>query len=1119
MRRLILLFLLSSPFFLIAQGEANNWFFGNGAGLNFNTTSPTPISGSLYTYEGCSSFSDANGNLLFYSDGSTVWNKNHQPMPNGIGLKGHPSSTQSAMIIPKPLSTSEYYIFTVGARVGTEGEYGFNYYTVDMNRHGGLGDVISGPIDLSQGNSPNWTEKVAAVKGDECNTFWVVSCTKSTFYAYKVNSSGVITTPVVSNANFNTTDVRGYLKISPDGKKLASATFNPDYRNNSNQLILGNGKLHLYNFDDTTGKVSNGGIEIISNVQVDGAPYGVEFSPNSSKLYTSTFNGNSYKLFQFDLTNTNIVSTKTLIHSESAYRGALQLAPNGKIYVTIPPNYNNGTQFLEVINNPDELGINCDFQSDVINLGSGSAMQGLPPFIASLLLPIEITDGVTNQNINKSTIKKCVGDSFQLASQNIAGSPIYRWFFEGIPIANPYPTLNLGALDHSKSGIYYLEVETNDDCGFPVIYKGEITLQIYNPPTITALSPILQCDVDFDGFHQFNLKDLKDIEVLNGQNSAEFEVKYFRNQVDADNNTNAITGLYTNSTPFSTDVLIARIQNINNPICYKTASFNINVFESPNPPLISKFSTCDSNLTGNDTDGLELFDLTQKQAEILSQQVNPNNFTISYYTDSQLLNLITNPSAFPNSIRKQTIYIQIKNNLNSSCVKTTSFELEVFQLPTITSSITLKQCDEDGLADGFTDFNLNEANEYLTNQDSSLIVSYFLNYDNANANNSAINAFPFSNRTQTKVFARITNTNGCHRVAEIDLLVSSTSFPTNYLKTVVQCDDDAILDNKKQFNLSDYTNEFISLFPSGQNLEVSYYRNLTDTQLEQNKIDPSIPFLNELEYEQTLFVRVESKDNGECFGFGPYLKLVINPRPEFELLESDIYCQNLPPKKISITNPKGVYTYEWFNESGILISDLPATIIDKEGIYTVLATSSFGCKSFPHTIQYKPSVIASISLDNITIVDNTSTNSITINNYQELGIGDYEYVLDNEFGPYQDEPLFENVEAGVRTLYIRDKNSCGIASIEIPIIGNPGFMTPNGDGYNDTWQIQGIRLYPKSVIYIFDRFGKVIATISPTAIGWDGTYKGKQVDSGEYWFSVQLDNGRIIKGHFSLIKR
>ncbi|MCM2302951.1 MAG: T9SS type B sorting domain-containing protein, partial [Flavobacteriaceae bacterium] len=135
------------------------------------------------------------------------------------------------------------------------------------------------------------------------------------------------------------------------------------------------------------------------------------------------------------------------------------------------------------------------------------------------------------------------------------------------------------------------------------------------------------------------------------------------------------------------------------------------------------------------------------------------------------------------------------------------------------------------------------------------------------------------------------------------------------------------------------------------------------------------------------------------------------------------------------------------------------------------------------------------------------------------GIGDYEYALDNDFGPYQDEPYFEQVEAGVRTLFIRDKNNCGIASLEIPIIGNPGFLTPNGDGYNDTWQIQGIRLYPKSVIYIFDRFGKVIATISPTAIGWDGTYKGKQVDSGEYWFSAQLDNGRIIKGHFSLIRR
>ena len=102
-------------FFFIAinafsQGEANNWFFGKNAGLDFNTTTPTSISGNLSTNEGCASFSKSNGDLLFYTDGITVWNKNHNPMPNGQNLLGDPSSTQSAIIVPHPGNSDLFYV-------------------------------------------------------------------------------------------------------------------------------------------------------------------------------------------------------------------------------------------------------------------------------------------------------------------------------------------------------------------------------------------------------------------------------------------------------------------------------------------------------------------------------------------------------------------------------------------------------------------------------------------------------------------------------------------------------------------------------------------------------------------------------------------------------------------------------------------------------------------------------------------------------------------------------------------------------------------------------------------------------------------------------------------------
>lgn len=111
------LFFLSSFFILInsyAQKEANNWFFGGNAGLSFETGSPVPIAGGqLNTEEGCTSISTSDGDLLFYSNGVYVYNKNNQQMPNGYGLHGDQSSTQSGIIVPKPGDPNIYYIFTV----------------------------------------------------------------------------------------------------------------------------------------------------------------------------------------------------------------------------------------------------------------------------------------------------------------------------------------------------------------------------------------------------------------------------------------------------------------------------------------------------------------------------------------------------------------------------------------------------------------------------------------------------------------------------------------------------------------------------------------------------------------------------------------------------------------------------------------------------------------------------------------------------------------------------------------------------------------------------------------------------------------------------------------------
>ncbi len=196
------------------------------------------------------------------------------------------------------------------------------------------------------------------------------------------------------------------------------------------------------------------------------------------------------------------------------------------------------------------------------------------------------------------------------------------------------------------------------------------------------------------------------------------------------------------------------------------------------------------------------------------------------------------------------------------------------------------------------------------------------------------------------------------------------------------------------------------------------------------------------------------------------------------------------------------------------------------GTYTVIATSNFGCDSFPQTVAVSESIVADIGLDDITIIDDSTNNSIAINNQNNnLGIGDYEFALDDSFGIYQDDPFFEMVTSGVHTIYVRDKNGCGTTSIDVSVIGYPKFFTPNNDGINDTWQVDGVSqdFYATSLIYIYNRFGKILAKIDTTGEGWNGFFNGESLPATDYWFSVQLidknNNIREKRGHFSLIRR
>ncbi|XLS28054.1 T9SS type B sorting domain-containing protein [Flavobacteriaceae bacterium M23B6Z8] len=504
---LLLAFLAFGTIF--AQREASNWYFGRNAGLRFNGDgSVVPLlDGQLSTNEGCASISDKFGNLLFYTDGITIWDRTNGVMTNGTGLLGDPSSTQSALIVPKPDDNDIYYVFTVNALGGEVHDTtlleGLNYYIVDMSR-GANGEVVGRGNNGQPLLKPN-SEKITAVRSADCSSIWLISQFLDSFYAYEISAAGVNTTPVVSvtptlvplgGYRYNAI---GYMKASPDGTKIAVAHSTvSDVTDRSAP-----GKVVLYDFDSATGQVTN---ELEINVD-NRSPYGIEFSPNNEILYvTADFydSQGTYvdgRLYQYDLLAADISASRFQLGE--FVNGALQLAPDGKIY---------GSQFasgaLNVINDPNQRGAACNFVPGQQTLGGRFASFGLPPFIQSLFNEVIniLGDSGTNGNTD---LELCENESYTFTAPVISGAT-YRWTFEDA--ANNVTVLPAGSNSFSitsagvaDSGIYKVEIDRNDG-SCPV--EGFAFLTV-NPLPSVKNTLLTQCDLDeanpSDGITTINL--------------------------------------------------------------------------------------------------------------------------------------------------------------------------------------------------------------------------------------------------------------------------------------------------------------------------------------------------------------------------------------------------------------------------------------------------------------------------------------------------------------------------------------------------------------------------------------------------------------------------------------
>lgn len=421
---------------MLAQSPADWWYFGDSAGVHFQGGSPVAVfDGQMIAYEGCASISNSNGELLFYSNGVSVWNREHQIMPNGSGLIGDLSSSQSTVVAPWPGSSDRFILVTVRGCTADQNlydpsDYYFAYSVVDMSLDNGLGDIVDSLKNVILFDSS--AEQCAIVPHANGDDLWLIGreMFSPLFRAFHLSSNGIsgTTNSVLGNIGA----CPGYLMSNHKGDKLIAPIYSPLYN-----LLL--------NFNQLTGLIT------IQDT-IPTPSYGTHFSPNDSLLYLS-----KNFLFQYE------------VYAPSVYLSGVQLAPLGdgnlaiaegpdkKLYLA-KTNFSgtNEMRYLNRIDNPNVPGLGCGYMDSAVAIGIGIGLDGLPNFISPSVFKVNTI----------SASGSCVNDTI-FFTFNTAYVDSVHWTF-GDPGSGAQDTSSTFSAFHiySDSGSYLVEL---------VVFYGDFT--------------------------------------------------------------------------------------------------------------------------------------------------------------------------------------------------------------------------------------------------------------------------------------------------------------------------------------------------------------------------------------------------------------------------------------------------------------------------------------------------------------------------------------------------------------------------------------------------------------------------------------------------------------------
>lgn len=637
--------------------------------------------------------------------------------------------------------------------------------------------------------------------------------------------------------------------------------------------------------------------------------------------------------------------------------------------------------------------------------------------------------------------------------------------------------------DFSADGTYTITATVTANNGSVEVLTE--TIDVKEPPNAYGISNIETCETVYgtgisSSFDTSNVLS----QVLGGQTDKTVTF------IDGSGNTYSILPNPFTNTIKDRETITVQVAREDELCCASEITFDIIINPLPNISNVVDIIECETN-----NHGFAYFNLEELKTTLFGTYTNYN---ISFYKENGTLISDAELPAYENSIiNEESITLKVKN-IDTNCTNETTFKLIVSQQPIANTLNDIIGCDDnyDGISEYFDTSSIKTT--VIGNQ-TGMEVSFF---DESGNQLPSPLPNPYTNTitSMETITVRVTNVlTYCYSETPLNLITSSKP-KINQPKTLYACNDG---DGFASFDTSTIESQLI-----GNQIGLRIYYSDENG----NELPSPLPtsYKNKIAWSQTIMVRIENELNAICFSETSF-ELVVNELPLLNL-ENNYFLCDLEPFLYLATNST-FDTWEWSFENGSIISTTFEANLVATGTYTLKVSKTENSISCQNSFSFNLTRSVLPTIENVIIKDISDNNSIEI---ITSGDGDLEYAID-DFN-FQNDNSFYGLSGGIYNVQVRDKKGCGTASKEIVLVDYPKFFTPNNDGYNDFWQIQGVEKFPNTIVYIFDRFGKLLTQLSATDIGWDGTFNGNPIYSSDYWFTANLGDGRTFKGHFSIIR-